>query len=185
MTPDTFVDVLIESLELEIGNTVQTPIGDDVKDENPVQLDPEQISKYRSHVARCLFVSQDRADITFAVNELCQKMSDPTQYSFVQTGPETKKRGNRLARELCSWDDTFLKAYTRKQKIIARSSAEAELYAAALGASEANGCREHDERLGFCSEASIDHRYNSNRTHPTPASTWRVCGCRMKSNRTG
>ena len=28
-----------------------------------------------------------------------------------------------------------LKAYTRKQKIIARSSAEAELYAAALGAS--------------------------------------------------
>ena len=31
-----------------------------------------------------------------------------------------------------------LKAYTRKQKIIARSSAEAELYAAALGASELN-----------------------------------------------
>ena len=30
-----------------------------------------------------------------------------------------------------------MKAYTRKQKIIARSSAEAELYAAALGASEA------------------------------------------------
>ena len=35
---------------------------DDVKDENPVWLDPEQISKYRSHVARCLFLSQDRAD---------------------------------------------------------------------------------------------------------------------------
>ena len=32
-----------------------------------------------------------------------------------------------------------LKAYTRKQKIIARSSAEAELYAAALGASESKG----------------------------------------------
>ena len=32
-----------------------------------------------------------------------------------------------------------LKAYTRKQKIIARSSAEAELYAAALGASELKG----------------------------------------------
>ena len=31
----------------------------------------------------------------------------------------------------------LLKAYTRKQKIVARSSAEAELYAAALGASEA------------------------------------------------
>ena len=35
--------------------------------------------------------------------------------------------------------DHTLKAYTRKQKIIARSSAEAELYAAALGASESKG----------------------------------------------
>ena len=50
------VDVLVESLALENGNTVQTPIIDDVKDENPVWLDPEQISKYRSHVARCLFL---------------------------------------------------------------------------------------------------------------------------------
>ena len=44
-----------------------------------VWLDPEQSSKYRSHGARCLFLSQDRADITFAVNELCQRMSDPSQ----------------------------------------------------------------------------------------------------------
>ena len=79
------VDVLIESLGLENGNTVQTPIVDDAKDENPVLLlDPEQISKYRSHVARCLFLSQDRTDITFAVNELCRKMSDPTQHSFAK-----------------------------------------------------------------------------------------------------
>ena len=32
-----------------------------------------------------------------------------------------------------------LKSHTRKQKVIARSSAEAELYAAALGASESKG----------------------------------------------
>ena len=75
------VDVLVESVGLENGNTVQTPIVDDVKDENPVRLDPEQISKYRSRVAWCLFLSQDRADITFAVNELCQRMSDPSQHS--------------------------------------------------------------------------------------------------------
>ena len=68
---------LDESLGLGIGNTVQTPRVDDVKDENP-----EKISKYRSHVAKCLFFSQDRADITFAVNELCQRMSDPSQHSF-------------------------------------------------------------------------------------------------------
>ena len=35
-----------------------------------------------------------------------------------------------------------LKAYTRKQRMIAKSSAEAELYAAALGASEAKGVQE-------------------------------------------
>ena len=34
-----------------------------------------------------------------------------------------------------------LKAYTRKQKVIAKSSAEAELYAAGLGASEAKESR--------------------------------------------
>ena len=43
-----------------------------------------KISKYRSHVARCLFFGHDRADITFAVNELRQKMSDPSQHSFTK-----------------------------------------------------------------------------------------------------
>ena len=78
------VDVLVESLGLENGNTVQTPIVDDVKDDNLVRLDPEQISKYRSYVARRLFLSQDRADVTFAVNELCQRMSGLSQHSFAK-----------------------------------------------------------------------------------------------------
>ena len=41
------------------------------------------------------------------------------------------------------------KAYTRKQKIIARSGAEAELYAAALGASEAKGIQSMMRDFGF------------------------------------
>ena len=69
------VDVLVESLGLENGNTVQTPIVDDVKDENPVWLDPDQISKNRSHVARCLFLGQDRT---------CRGMSDPSQHSYTK-----------------------------------------------------------------------------------------------------
>ena len=60
------VDVLVESLGLENGNTVQAPIVDVVKDVNPVWVDPQQIGKDRSHVARCLFLSQDRAEITCA-----------------------------------------------------------------------------------------------------------------------
>ena len=63
---------------------MQTATVDDVKDEKPVWLDPEQISKYRSHVARCLFTSQDRTDMPFAVNELWQRMSDPSQHSFTK-----------------------------------------------------------------------------------------------------
>ena len=161
------VDVLVESLGLENGNTVQTPNVDDVKDENPVWLDSEQISKYRSHVARCLFFSQDRADITFAVNELCQRMSDPSQHSFSKLKRLVRYlKGERqwiqvfefgdMSSEVTVFSDSdwagdketrksssagvgrhLLKAYTRKQKIIIRSSAEADLYAAALGASEA------------------------------------------------
>ena len=42
-----------------------------------------------------------------------------------------------------------LKAYTRKQKIIARSSAEAELYAAALEASELKGIISLMRDLGY------------------------------------
>ena len=42
-----------------------------------------------------------------------------------------------------------LTAYTGKQKIIAKSSAEAELYAAALGASEAKGVQSMMRDLGF------------------------------------
>ena len=51
------------------GNAVQTPIIDDVKDENPVWLHPKQASEYRS-------------DITFAVNELRRRMSDPSAHCF-------------------------------------------------------------------------------------------------------
>ena len=149
---------------------MQTPIIDDAIDENPVQLDPDRISKYRSHVARCLFLSQDRADITFAVNGLCQKMSDPTRHNFAKVKRLVRYlKGERqwiqvfefgdMSSEVTVFSDSgwagdketrklssagvalvvrhLLKAYTRKQKNIARGSAEAELYAAALGASEA------------------------------------------------
>ena len=42
-----------------------------------------------------------------------------------------------------------LKAYTREQNIIARSSAEAELYAAALGASQSRGIVSLLNDLGY------------------------------------
>ena len=74
------IDVLVKDLGLENGNSVQTPATSDVTvEEKPEPLNQVQHRKYRSQVARCLFLSQDRADITFIVNELCQTMSNPTQ----------------------------------------------------------------------------------------------------------
>ena len=58
-----------------------------------------------------------------------------------------------------------LKAYTRKQKVIAKSSAEAELYAAALGASEAKGVQSMMRDLGFAVKPvlNIDAKATGNR----------------------
>ena len=160
-----------------IGSCVQTPIVDDVKDDSPVWLDPVHISNYRCHVARCLFLSQDTADITFAVNELCQRMSDPSQHSFTKLkrlvlylkgerqciqvfefgnmssevtvffdsdcagdkrSEEIVKRRTALAGR--HFESVYTKTEDLRQKQC-RSSAEAELYAAALGTSEAKASR--------------------------------------------
>ena len=64
------IDVLVKDLGLEHGRLVQTPAVHDVTDQEPEPLDQTQSSQYRSQVARCLFLSQDRSDITFIVNEL-------------------------------------------------------------------------------------------------------------------
>ena len=171
------VDVLVKDLGLENGNSVQTPAAPDVMEEEESQpLSQVQHQQYRSQVARCLFLSQDRADITFIVNELCQKMSSPDQQR--DFGDKCLNM-EKVAEELTVFTDSDwagcketrksssagvltleghnMKAYTRKQKVIAKSSAEAELYAVALGASEAKGVQSMMRDLGFCSEASSEH----------------------------
>ena len=177
------IDVLVKELGLENGNTVQTPAAPIAAEEEDSEvLSQTQHHRYRSQVARCLFLSQDRADITFIVNELCQTMSSPTQQSLAKL----KRLARYLKRER-QWGQVFqyektveevtmctdsdwagcketrksssagvamtgshaLKAYTRKQKIIARSSAEAEQNAAALGASELKGIISLMRDLGY------------------------------------
>ena len=129
-----------------------------------------QHHKCRSQVARCFFLGQDRADITFIVNEMCQRMSSPTQQSLAKLKRLVRHlererqwrqvfRNGKRVEEVTTFTDSdccketrksssagvvmlgdqTLKAYTRKQKIIARSCAEAELYAAAFGASASKG----------------------------------------------
>ena len=79
------VDVLVKDLGLEHGNSVQTPATPDATEEEESEpLSQVRHHKYRSQVARCLFLSQDRADITFIVNELCQRMSSPNEQSLAK-----------------------------------------------------------------------------------------------------
>ena len=79
------VDVLVKDSRLEHGNSVQTPATPDATEEEESEpLSQVEHHKYRSQVARCLFLSQNRADITFIVNELCQRMSGPTQQSLAK-----------------------------------------------------------------------------------------------------
>ena len=77
--------MLVKDVGLEHGNSVQTPATLDVTEEEESEaLSQLQHHKYRSQVARCLFLSQDRADTIFIVNELCQKMSSPNQQSLAK-----------------------------------------------------------------------------------------------------
>ena len=79
------VGLLVKDLGLEHGNSVQTPATPDVTEEEESEpLSQDQHHRYRSQVARCLFLSQDRADVTFIVNELCQEMSNPNQQSLAK-----------------------------------------------------------------------------------------------------
>ena len=159
-----------------------TPASHDATEEEPEPLYPVQHSKYRSQVARCLLISQDRADITFIVNELCQRMSNPTQQSLAKLKRLVRYlkrerqwdhifRHGRLVEEVTTFADSdwagcketrksssagvimlgdhALKAYTRKQNIIERSSAEAEVHTAAVGASESKGIASLLKDLGY------------------------------------
>ena len=77
------VDVLVKNLGLKHAKSVQTPATPDVTQEE--ESEPlSQVQHCRSQVAICLFLSQDRADSSYIVNELCRKMSSPNQKSFAQ-----------------------------------------------------------------------------------------------------
>ena len=73
------VDVLVKDLGLEHGKSVQTPATPGVMEEEESEpLSRVQHQQCRSQVARCSFLNQDRADITFIVNELWSRHSAAT-----------------------------------------------------------------------------------------------------------
>ena len=71
-----------ERVRARARQSVRTPATHDMKEDLPQPLDEVQHSKYRSQVARCVFLCPDRADMTFIVNELYQRMSNRAQQSL-------------------------------------------------------------------------------------------------------
>ena len=70
MIPDTLT-WLVKDFGFEHANSVLTPATPDlVEEEESEPLCQDRHQQYRSQFARCLFLCQDRADITFIVNEL-------------------------------------------------------------------------------------------------------------------
>ena len=82
---------------------MQTPVAPNTAEEEESELlNQTQHHRYRSQVARCLFLSQDRADKTFIVNELCQTMSNPTQQCVAKL-----KRLTRYLKRERQWGQVF------------------------------------------------------------------------------
>ena len=96
------VDVLVKDVGFEHGNSLQTPATPAVTEEEESEpLSQDQPHRYRSQVARCFF-SQDRADMTFIVNELCQNVESQS------TEPcQPKKRLARYLKRVRQWGQVF------------------------------------------------------------------------------
>ena len=153
------------------------------------QHDPRHVSWIKFNTPKsgrklqdvCSSVKIER-DITFRVNEFCQRMSNHMQQSLAkmkwlvsylkrERQWEQQFEYGGMVEEVATFSDSdwagyketrksssagvillavpTLKAHTRKQHIVARSSAEGELYAVALEASESKGIVSLLKDLGY------------------------------------
>ena len=75
-------EILVEGLGLEAASPVGTP-GEEEKgwetEANEEKLGPEEARCFRALAARANYLALDRADIQFAVKEICQSMSSPCE----------------------------------------------------------------------------------------------------------
>jgi len=89
-------EIIIEGMKLGEAKSVSTPGGEEEKgweeEEDSEELDPEGATRFRAMAARANYLALDRADIQYAVKELCRCMSKPTVGG--------KKKLKRVARYL-------------------------------------------------------------------------------------
>ena len=148
--------------------------------------------------------SVKKEQTTFAVIELCQRMSDPSQHIFsklkrlvpylkeeVAVFSDSDRDGDKETMKSSSEGVAFVgrhfsKAFSTKQKITARNSAEAEMFAAALRASEAEAVQRMMCDSGFALNPVLINRHRQQSTFSIDmksaernTSTWRIGDCKM------
>ncbi len=74
-------ELIVKAMNLEQAKEVATP-GEDEKswriEEEKEELPKNQVTEYRALAARANYLSADRADIQYAVKEICRGMAKPT-----------------------------------------------------------------------------------------------------------
>jgi hypothetical protein len=77
-------EILLKELGLEDGSRgLTSPTEKEVEEAgDELTLSPVEATRYRALTARANYLAQDRADIQFAVKELCRRMSSPTVGSW-------------------------------------------------------------------------------------------------------
>ena len=149
-----YVDMFVKEICFGKENTAQTPAADDTSNDNSEPLEQDQIS--RSHVPRCLFLSRDRADITYIHSERIVSTHDKPYaaepgarqifqrrqavgqvFGYNQNSTEVTSysdsgwagcQGTRMSSSVgvILLDSRMFGAHTRKQHIIVMSNAEAD-----------------------------------------------------------
>ena len=77
-------ELILKELGLEKASTVSTPAVKTDPEINPTYLDKDMATQYRRIVARCNFLSLDRGDIQYAVQQVAKGMSRPTTQHMQQ-----------------------------------------------------------------------------------------------------
>ena len=79
-------ELVIEQLDLSNVSALSSPCVDaaepEIGDAGDEELDPAAATQYRAIVARCNYMSVDRPELQYAVQEACREMSKPTNSSW-------------------------------------------------------------------------------------------------------
>ena len=159
------VDVLLTELGLEHGNSAQAHATHDVAEGEAQPLDQAQHSKYESQVAACLFFSQDRADVTFIMIELCQKMSNPDQQSRANLKRHVtdsdwarcKELESRPSAGVTQLGNHPLKAIHAQAEDHRKKQCRGKALRSSIGSFQVQQSRVAFERSGLPDEASAGH----------------------------